>query len=87
MHKQCIDDKSHSWKDWAKVESMIISSHNSKWGNIFFFCLEKNSENVMYDQASYMYKYFLGFYFLAIIFFFISPFSNMVKGHGYLVIL
>lgn len=78
MHKQCIDDRSHSWKDWAKVESMIISSHNSKWGNIFFFCLQTNCENVMYDQASY--KYFLGFNFLAIIFFFYFPILQHGKG-------
>lgn len=31
---------------------MIISCRNSKWGNIFFFCLQKISENVMYDLAS-----------------------------------
>lgn len=42
------------------------------------FVCKKNSENVMYDQASY--KYFLGFNFLAIIFFFYFPILQHGKG-------
>lgn len=53
-----------------------------KWGNIFFFCLQKNSENVMYDQA--FYKCFLGFNFglpvLSFFLFFYFPILQHGKG-------